>query len=233
MNAWIEFARGPAFLFALTFMVLGMLRHFLLTGFEMWRAMRRAGDKSLPKGQIFVATLKWLFPLTKVGNRFFYSLTSIVFHAAILIVPVFLAGHIALWARGTGLSWPAIPNSVADVLTIVAIVTAVALVLQRLAAKATRKLSRLQDYLMPLLVALPFVTGLFVMHPAWSPFSYKASLLLHVLSGDLIFILMPLTKLSHAVLMPSVQAVSEVGWHFPPDAGSRLAASLGKEEEAI
>lgn len=233
MNAWIEFARGPMFLFALTFMVLGMLRHLILTGFEMWRAMRRAGDKSLPKRQIFVATLKWLFPLTKMGNRFFYSLTSIVFHVAILVVPVFLAGHVALWARGVGLSWPAIPNGIADVLTILAIVTAVALVLQRLAAKATRKLSRLQDYLMPLLVALPFVTGLFVMHPTASPFSYKASLLLHVLSGNLIFILMPLTKLSHAVLMPSVQAVSEIAWHFPPDAGSRLAASLDKEGEAI
>lgn len=233
MNDLIEFARGPLFLFALTFMVLGMLRHFLITGFEMWRAMRRAGDKKLPKGQIFVTTLKWLFPLTKMGNRFFYSLTSIVFHVAILIVPIFLAGHIALWARGIGLSWPAIPNGVADVLTILAIVTALALVFQRLAAKATRKLSRLQDYLMPLLVALPFVTGLFVMHPGTSPFSYQASLLLHVLSGNLIMVLMPLTKLSHAVLMPSVQAVSEVGWHFPPDAGSRLAASLDKEGEPI
>ncbi len=233
MDAWIEFARGPMFLFAFTFMVLGMLRHFILTGFEMWRAMRRAGDKDLPKKQIFIATLKWLFPLTKMGNRFFYSLTSIVFHVAILVVPIFLAGHIALWSRGVGLSWPAIPNAVADVLTMVALVTAVALVLQRLAAKATRKLSRLQDYLMPLLVALPFVTGLFAMHPTISPFSYKASLLLHVLSGNLIFILMPVTKLSHAVLMPSVQAVSEVGWHFPPDAGSRLAADLGKEGEPI
>jgi len=233
MDAWIDFARGPLFLFALTFMVLGMLRHLVLTAFELWRAMRRAGDKHLPKGQIFSATVKWLFPLTKMKNRFFYSLTSVVFHVAILIVPVFLAGHVALWARGTGLSWPAIPNEVADVLTILAVVTAVALVLQRLAAKATRKLSRLQDFLIPLLVALPFVSGLFVMHPAASPFSYKASLLLHVLSAELIFILMPLTKLSHAVLMPSLQLVSEVGWHFPPDAGSRLATSLGKEGESI
>ena len=233
MDAWIEFARGPLFLFAFTFMLLGMVRHFLLTGFEMWRAMRRAGDKSLPKGQVFINTVKWLFPLSKMGNRFFYSLTSIVFHVAILVVPIFLAGHIALWSRGIGLAWPAIPNGVADVLTIVANVTAHALVLQRLAAKATRKLSRLQDYIMPLLVALPFVTGLFAMHPSISPFSYKANLLLHVLSGNLIFILMPLTKLSHAVLMPSVQAVSEIGWHFPPDAGSRLAADLGKEGESI
>ncbi len=233
MNAWIEFARGPLFLFALTFMLLGMLRLAVLTAFELWRAMRRAGDKSLPKRQILVATVKWLFPLTKMGNRFFYSLTSVVFHVAILIVPLFLAGHIALWTRATGLSWPALPNPVADILTIVAVVTALALVLQRLGAKATRKLSRLQDYLMPLLVALPFVSGLFLMHPAYSPFSYKASLLLHVLSGDLILILMPVTKLSHAVLMPSLQAVSEVGWHFPPDAGSKLAISLGKEGEPI
>jgi nitrate reductase gamma subunit len=119
------------------------------------------------------------------------------------------------------------------VLTIVAIITAVALIIQRASARATRKLSRFQDYAIPLVVAAPFVTGFLVMHPAWNPFSHQASLFVHIMSGNLAFILMPLTKLSHAILLPSVQMVSEVGWHWPADGGSKVAAALHKEGEPV
>ena len=156
-----------------------------------------------------------------------------LFHVAILIVPIFLVGHIALWARGIGISWPAIPNSLADVLTIVAVVTAVALVIQRVSARATRTLSRFQDYALPLVIAVPFVTGFMVMHPAINPFSFQATLLVHVMSANTVFVLIPITKLSHAILLPGTQVVSEVAWHWPADAGSKLAVTLGKDDEPI
>jgi nitrate reductase gamma subunit len=233
MEAWLEWARGPAFVFAFTFMVLGLIRHAVLTVAEMYRTMRRAGDQSLPYSKLIVTTLKWLVPVAKIRNEALYSVTSILFHIAILIVPVFLGGHIALWARGLGLSWPAIPNEVADVLAIVAIVTAVALVVQRVSASATRSLSRFQDYVLPVLITVPFVTGFLVVHPAMNPFSYEAVLFVHVMSANLIFVLMPITKLSHAALMPSVQFVSELGWKWPADSGSRVAVALRKEAEPV
>ncbi len=233
MEAWLEWARGPAFVFAFTFMVLGLIRHVVLTLAEMYRTMRRAGDRSLPYSKILVTTLKWLVPVAKIRTEVVYSVTSILFHIAILIVPLFLGGHIALWARGLGLSWPAIPNGVADVLAIIAIVTAVALVVQRVSARATRSLSRFQDYALPLLIAVPFVTGFLIMHPAMNPFSYEAVLFVHVMSANLIFVLMPITKLSHAALMPSVQFVSELGWKWPADSGSRVAVALRKEAEPV
>ena len=43
----------------------------------------------------------------------------------------------------------------------------------------------------------------------------------------------PLTKLSHMVLLPFTQLVSELAWHFPPDAGRRVAVALGKEHEPV
>lgn len=233
MESWIEWARGPAFIFAFSFMLLGLIRHVCLTIWEVVRAMYRAGDKSLPYRQICTATLKWLFPIDKLKNEVLFSLTSILFHVAIIIVPIFLAGHIVLWTRSLGLWWPAIPNYLADVLTIVAVVTAVALVIQRAAARATRALSRFQDYALPLIIAVPFASGFMVMHPGVNPFSYEAMLLVHVLSANLLLILIPITKLSHIVLIPTVQLVSEVVWHWPPDAGSKLAVTLGKEDEPI
>jgi nitrate reductase gamma subunit len=233
MHAWLEWARGPAFVFCFSFMLLGLARHVGVTVWEVVRTMRRAGDKSLPLAAIGRATFKWLFPVGAIAGNALFTVTSLLFHAAILLVPIFLAQHIALWARGLGASWPAMPNGVADVLSVVAVVTAVALFIQRLTATATRAISRLQDHLLLLLVALPFVTGFLVRHPAVNPFAYERMLFLHVMSGNLVFLFMPVTKLTHAVLLPGTQLVAELGWHWPPDAGSRVAAALGKEAEPV
>ena len=233
MEYWLEWARGPAFIFSFSFMILGLLRHLALTLWNMIQSWRRAGDKTLPMYQIWRNTLQWIIPVGRIRQSPLFSLTSMIFHIAILIVPLFLAGHIALWFRNTGISWPAIPNALADMLTITAIITAVALVVQRLSAKSTRVLSRPQDYMLPPLIALPFVSGFMVMHPAFNPFSYSTALFIHVMSANLIMILIPLTKLTHVVLLPGVQLVSELGWHWPSDAGSRLSVALGKEGERV
>ena len=233
MEFSLQWARGPVFYFCFTFMLLGLLRHMVLTAWEMVRTYHRAGDQSLPLAPIVMTTLKWLFPLQRIREQFFFSLTSMLFHVGVLVVPLFLAGHIALWARGVGVSWPAISTQAADVLTILVIVTGIALVIQRALARATRSLSRFQDYALPLVIAFVFLSGLMVMHPAANPFSYEATLLLHVMGGNLVFVLMPTTKLSHAVLMPGVQLVSELGWRWPSDGGSRVAVALQKEEEKV
>jgi len=233
METWLEWARGPMFRGALAFMILGLIRHVAITWFEIRRALRRAGDKSIPYSTIAKATLQWLFPVNRIRDRLVYSVTTVSFHVAIVIVPIFLAGHILLWERGTGLSWWAIPNHLADLLTLVALVTAVALVIERAAARDTRSLSRFGDYAIPLLVALPFASGFLVMHPEINPFPFDATMFVHVMSGNLIFILIPVTKLSHCALLPTTRLISEVAWHFPPRAGSEVALILGKENEPI
>ncbi|MEW5981334.1 MAG: hypothetical protein AB1806_03070 [Acidobacteriota bacterium] len=230
MNAWLEWARGPAFVFCFSFMVMGLARHVALTVWETTRTMRRAGDKSLPLAYIARATLAWLLPARAITHDALFTATSVVFHVAILIVPVFLAGHVALWTRALGLQWPAIPNGVADVLTILAVVTAAGLAALRLTAKATRAITRPSDYALLAALALPFVTGFLVMHPGLDPFGYESVLLLHVMSGNLVFVLLPATKLAHAALLPGTQLVAELGWHWPPDSGSRVGRALGKEE---
>jgi hypothetical protein len=233
VDGWIAFARGPMFRAALVFMVLGLARHAVLTVWELRRLVRRAGDKTIPYRKVLAATARWLFPVGKIGQRWPYSLTTLAFHVSIIVVPVFLAGHIALWKAGTGVSWPAISNGLADVLSIVAVATGILLVVERLAATDSRALSRFQDYALPLLVALPFATGLLVRHPVWNPLSADTALLLHVVSANLLFVLIPVTKLSHMILLPATQLVSELAWHFPPDAGRQVGVMLGKVEQPI
>jgi nitrate reductase gamma subunit len=233
MDVWLRLGRGPLFWAALAFMILGLGRHAALTGLAAARAWRRAGDRDLPGVRIVSDTLTWLIPTGRLKDRWLYSVTTLAFHVGVILVPLFLAGHIALWREALGVGWPALPNAVATTLTVVVLVAAVAVVVQRLALAESRALSRLQDYLVPLVVAVPFASGLLVMHPAWNPFTRDATLLVHVLSGDLVLFLVPLTKLSHMVLLPLTQLVSELAWHFPPDAGERVGHALGKESEPI
>ena len=96
MEAWLEWARGPAFVFAFSFMVLGLVRHVVLTVAAMYKHLRRAGDPSLAYSKLTRTTLDWMVPVRKIKNEIFYSITSVIFHVAILIVPVFLGtgGHV-------------------------------------------------------------------------------------------------------------------------------------------
>lgn len=233
MQGWLHLARGPLFQAALAFMILGLLRQLALTLWGAGRSWRRAGDRTLPTGQVARATVRWMVPVAHLRERWPYSLTTLLFHVGVILVPLFLAGHVALWERGVGLSWPALPNALATGLTFAVLATALALILLRAGSKATRPLGRFQDYALPVLVVVAFASGLFVMHPAWNPFAADPTMLVHVLTADVLLAVVPLTKLSHMILMPLTQLVSELAWHFPSDAGSRVAATLGKENEPI
>ena len=57
-----------------------------------------------------------------------YSVISVLFHVGVILVPIFLLGHTRLWDKGIGVSWPALPRHVADVLTVPVIVTLVLLI---------------------------------------------------------------------------------------------------------
>lgn len=233
MNAWLEWARGPAFLFSFTFMVVGLLRHLLLTLWQINRTWACAGDACLPRSQIALATIQWLLPVGKLREQPLFTLTSILFHIAILVLPWFLAGHVLLWTRAIGWSWPVLPGTLADLLTLLAIATALALVVQRLISRAQRDLSRFPDYALPLLVALPFISGYLFMHPGILPLPFETIYFLHVMSANLLLIAIPLTRLSHAILVPSLQLISDLVWHWPLNSGSSVARALGKEGETI
>jgi nitrate reductase gamma subunit len=124
-------------------------------------------------------------------------------------------------------------QGLADILTIVAIATSVILFVRRVSTRMTRKLSRPQDYVLPLLIVLPFITGYLAMHPASNPFSYNPTMLVHVLSSNLLLVLIPFSKLSHVALFPATQLVSEMGWHLVPGGGSGVVLALGKEGEPV
>ena len=210
------------------------MRHVALSAWGLWQTRRRAGDKRLALGSVLTRTLVVLNPLRYfTGNRALYSITSTAFHVGLVLVPLLFAGHIRLWRRGLGLTWPALPASVADVLTLATVATGLFLLVGRAQSKASRRLSRPQDWLLPPLIAFEFLSGYLFAHPVSNPFDLGALELAHVFVGDLLLVMTPFTKIAHCALLPFSQLVSEMAWRLVPGAGRAVEKTLGKEGQPI
>jgi nitrate reductase gamma subunit len=234
MEVWLAIARGPLLTFAFAVFFLGLLRQVGLTAAELVRAYRQAGDRTIPVGPLLRRSLGWLFPVNALrGRRAPHTAASAAFHLGILLVPIFLDGHVQLIRRGLGLIWPALPSAAADLLALTTLAALVALLLLRLTDSAARALSGVQDWLLLVVCVVIFLSGFAVAHPVLNPLPYSLTYLIHLLSAELLLVLVPFSKLVHIALFPLTQLSWELGWHFVPGAGEKIRTALGKEGEPI
>ena len=230
MDLLLEYARGPLFRLTFAIMVLGLLRVFILDIYGMVEAYLKAGDKNIPWKLTLLRTFEWLFPVKRVLNhRPIYSLIAIVFHIGLLLVPIFLFAHIQLWESGLGVTWPALSRSWADILTVTTIVSGLAIFIGRAGSKRAREISRKQDYSWPLVLVLPFITGFICTHATVNPTFYQIFMLIHILSAETIFVLLPFSKLAHCILMPLSQFVYTLAWKFPARVDDDVCTTLNKK----
>ncbi len=231
-SGWLAFAKGPLFRFSLAIMILGLGRIFFICLVGMIQAYRRSGNKNLGFGRLAKKTVSGLIPFYGSSPYgVFFSTASYLFHVGLVIVPLFFQGHIQLWKKSIGISWPSLPPSWADTLSFLVIATGLGLLGGRLFYPPLRSISRLQDYFLLFLISFSFISGLLAAHPSWHPFPYQACVTVHVLSGDVLLILIPFSKLAHVTLWPLRCLATELAWHFPSQAGAKILATLGKEDK--
>lgn len=235
MDLLLDFGRGPLFRLAIALAILGLIRQFALTFYGMAEALHHTSDRTLPWWDMTRRTFAWLLPLgTLWRSKPVYSLVSFLFHIGLLVVPLTLAAHIGLWERSSGLAWwPALPQPLADRLTLLVLVAGPLLFLARLLIRHMRQLSRLQDFLWPLLLTVPFLSGYLCANASLSATAYRSWMLVHVYSADLILILIPFTKIAHCVLLPLSQYAGGIAWKFPKGAGAKVVATLRKKESWV
>ncbi len=235
LEYWIALARGPLLRLALLAMALGLLRLVLIQLWEISWAFHRAGDQVVPWGVAIRRNLEWLLPWRYLQRRErrVYNFISFIFHVGVIAVPVCLAGHVSIWRQELGLSWWTLPEALADWLSILTIAAALGLLIGRASHVSSRRLSRLHDWLLPILCVIPFITGLWVAHPSYSPFPVQGVYLVHLLSAEFLLVLVPFSKLRHMVLFWVSQTSTELGWRFPSGSGERVRLSLGKESEGV
>ncbi len=231
MEAWIEFGRGPLFRLTFGLMVLGLLRIFALTLWGLHEAYHSNPDKIINWRELFRQAIGWLIPIGRLcRKRPIYSLVSFLFHIGLILVPLFYSAHVLLWKRSVGISWFDLPQGLADLLTVLTIVTGIGLFLGRVFHRGARSISRGQDVLWPPLLVIPFITGFICANGDVVPATYQFLMLLHVYSADLIMVMIPFTKVAHCVLMPLSQFVTGLGWKFRCGAGDQVIDTLGYHE---
>lgn len=234
MNQWLEFARGPLFIASFSLMALGLARLVGLELFEMTRSWLRMRDRNIPWKQNLKTAAEWMVPVRAIGrSRPLMSVASFLFHVGLIVTPIFLAEHILLWRRGLGFGWPGLGPALADFLTLMTIVAGLYLLAARGFHPATRALSKFSDYALLIILLVPFVSGYLAMHPHLLFTRIETMLLVHILSGELVFVLLPFTKMAHVVMFPFNRVSSDFYWRFPADGPDRVAEALhGKEVKA-
>ena len=120
-----------------------------------------------------------------------------VFHICLLITPVFLMGHNVLLLERWGFSLPTLPEGVADAMTLALILAAAFIILRRIALPEVRILTKPYDFLVLAIAVAPFLTGFIAYHQVGN---YDFWIVAHVLSGEIMLVAIPFTKLSHFLL---------------------------------
>jgi len=145
------------------------------------------------------SVLVWLIPFGTSGWRrnAGFMTTTFVFHICLLGAPLFIKGHVYLFQERWGVALWAIPDSVADVLTIGMILSAIILLLRRISLPEVRILTTPHNFLVLLISVAPFVTGFLARIQAGG---YDFWLIAHIISGEIMLVAIPFTKLSHFIL---------------------------------
>jgi nitrate reductase gamma subunit len=122
------------------------------------------------------------------------TVVTLVFHVFLILVPIFLLGHNILLDQSWGLSLWSLPESITDILTLVFLICVAFFLGRRLFLSRVRAITTAYDYLILLIAAAPFLTGYFAYHQ-W--FNYDTVMTLHILTGEVMLITIPFTKLGH------------------------------------
>lgn len=153
---------------------------------------------------VFATLVRWILPLNKdLAKNPVFSILGYIFHICLIIVPIWYASHITLWEESRfEWSWSSIPDEMADWMTLIFLAIAIFFLLRRIFSADIRLISTFSDYLLLIVTALPFLTGYFLTHGTLDSIGFLGDnmQLLHMLSAELMLILIPFTKLSHYIL---------------------------------
>jgi nitrate reductase gamma subunit len=149
--------------------------------------------------------LHWIIPFATENWRRHPVLTIVTFafHISLIIAPIFLLSHIILWDESWSISWWALPDSVADMMTLIVIGGCIFFLVRRLKLEEVQYVTSASDYIILAIVAAPFVTGFMAYHQ-W--FGYRFFVILHIVCGEIMLVAIPFTRLSHMIFSPLTRA---------------------------
>lgn len=179
------FVEVPLLKVVFYFFIAGVLLRIFFFIFSMLKGGR---EKDSGPVRLLIKIPLAFFPLHKVFlKRPLYVSLRYLFHALMIIIPIWFSGHIALWEESSfEWYWTSIPDNWADGMTLLLLIIAAYFVIRRLAMPGIRAVSAIKDYVIILMAALPFLTGYFLTHGTLEtvPFFENNLLTIHILSAE-------------------------------------------------
>ncbi len=197
MHAMYQFVSGPMVWGAFGLFIGGCL-------YRLWQLWRLAHRKERFIFSFFSlryslrSMVRWLTPFATVSMRSNPVMTAVAFafHISLLLAPVFLLAHIVLVEESWGLAWWALPDGVADGLTLVVIAACVYFGVRRLRQPEVRYVTSASDFMILSVVSAPFITGFYC---SLQLPGYQTMVIAHILSGEILLAAIPFTRLIHMI----------------------------------
>ncbi len=190
--------RGPGLGIAATIFLFGMI----LRMFEILSLGRKKNLSELRSSGIR-AGFRTIFSRSMPPDRntmkrsMFTFISGYAFHLGLFVVLFLLAPHIELYESIIGLGWPALPTPVVDFFVVISMIALMAILWHRITHPVLKYLSNAQDYVVWAVTFLPLMTGYLAYHHLFLPYIWL--LTLHILSVELMLVIFPFTKLTHAI----------------------------------
>jgi nitrate reductase gamma subunit len=110
-----------------------------------------------------------------------------------------------------GIKWWSLPPIAADIMTVAVVIGGLFFIGRRLRLPEVKNVTTYSDFLLIALVLAPFVTG-FIAYHQW--FAYKTMVILHIVTGALMLMAIPFTRLAHMLFFLFTRAYmgSEFGF---------------------
>lgn len=204
----LDFARGPALMWAISVFVVGVL--WRLTGVLF---LRKKADLSAPRDSSSWKGLRLIFlrswPRKEfVGATAFTEVLGYVFHIGFLVTLFFYLPHILFFTdifksvigmnfrQLFGFAWPTMPGGLIFFFGAVSVAALIAVLIHRLISPVKRLISNFDDYFSWFVTIAPLVTGMLAYSHIGAP--YQTLLALHLLSVELLMVWFPFGKLMHS-----------------------------------
>jgi nitrate reductase gamma subunit len=193
---FLLWVRGPAFDIATVILCAGIVVRFLeifMLGRKANLAEARGSEMA---GGLGTMARRTLVDAGTFKRSAFTVVSGWIFHIGLFIVIFLFVPHILVIERVTGLSWAGLPSNIVDAVAVVTIIALLGVLIHRLRDPVLRLLSEFNDYLVWAVTILPLITGWMAFHRIGA--APPMLIAIHILSVELLMVLFPFTKLSHA-----------------------------------
>jgi nitrate reductase gamma subunit len=195
---FLLWVRGPGLAISSTIFVFGMtLKLFEIFMLGRKKNLAELRSSGVMEGFRTIISRSGSVDTFTSKRTLFTFISGWLFHTGLFVVIFLLTPHIELFKSLFGFGWPALPTPIVDFITVVTLITLLAVLFHRITSPVLKYISTGQDYIVWVLTFLPLLTGYMAYHHLF--FSYSWLLGFHILSVCVLLVFFPFTKLTHAV----------------------------------